>query len=100
MNHMQYERVYARHSSINVQVEQNAEPAAQAVSDQGIRPAGKAVAENAEPMAKQVTDGGIRQAGQAVSDSAVPMTKDTMRGQVCRSWNLNGVVYQRYKNSK
>jgi hypothetical protein len=65
-----------------LQVEQNAEPAAQAASDQAIRPAGKAVAENAEPVAKQVTDGGLRPAGKAVSENAVPMTQQAMRGQV------------------
>ena len=64
------------------QVEENAEPAAQAVSDQAIRPAGKAVAENAEPMAKRVTDGALRPAGKAVSDNAVPMTNSVMRDQV------------------
>ena len=45
-----------------MQVEQNAEPAAQAVSDQAIRPAGKAVAENAGPAAKSATDSTIRPA--------------------------------------
>jgi hypothetical protein len=64
-----------------IQVKDNAEPAAQAVSDQAIRPAGKAVAQNAEPAAKQVTDGVLRPAGQAVSDNAVPMTKSVMRDQ-------------------
>ena len=65
-----------------MQVEQNAEPAAQAVSDQAIRPAGKAVAENAGPAAKSATDTTIRPAGQAVSDNAVPVTKSAMRDQV------------------
>lgn len=67
---------------MHVQVEENAEPAAQAVSDQALRPAGKAVAENAEPMAKNITDGALRPAGQAVSDNAVPMTNSVMREQV------------------
>lgn len=65
------------------QVEQNAEPAAQAASDQAIRPAGKAVKENAGPAAKSAADSTIRPAGQAVSDNAVPMTKSAMRDQVC-----------------
>ena len=65
-----------------LQVEQNAEPAAQAASDQAIRPAGKAVAENARPAAKAATDNAIRPAGQAVSDNAVPVTKSVMRDQV------------------
>ena len=65
-----------------VQVEQNAEPAAQAASDKAIRPAGKAVAENAGPAAKSATDSTIRPAGQAVSDNAVPVTKSAMRDQV------------------
>ena len=65
------------------QVGQNAEPAAQAASDQAIRPAGKAVKENAGPAAKSAADSTIRPAGQAVSDNAVPMTKSAMRDQVC-----------------
>ena len=64
-------------------MEQNAEPAAQAASDQAIRPAGKAVKENAGPAAKSAADSTIRPAGQAVSDNAVPMTKSAMRDQVC-----------------
>lgn len=72
-------------------MEQNAEPAAQAVSDQAIRPAGKAMADNAKPAAKGVTDNAVRPAGQAVSDNAVPMTKSAMRDQVsclscCTGW--------------
>lgn len=59
----------------------NAEPSAQAVADQALRPAGKAVAKNAEPAAKQVTDGALRPAGKAVADNAVPMTKSVMRDQ-------------------
>ncbi len=65
------------------QVEQNAEPAAQAASDKAIRPAGKAIKENAGPAAKSAADSTIRPAGQAVSDNAVPMTKSAMRDQVC-----------------
>ena len=72
-----------------VQVEENAEPAAQAVSDQAIRPAGKAVAENAGPAAKSATDSTIRPAGQAVSDNAVPVTKSAMRDQVGSSMRLS-----------
>lgn len=64
-------------------MEQNAEPAAQAASDQAIRPAGKAIKENAGPAAKSAADSTIRPAGQAVSDNAVPMTKSAMRDQVC-----------------
>ena len=71
------------------QVEQNAEPAAQAVSDQAIRPAGKAVAENAGPAAKSATDSTIRPAGHAVSDNAMPVTKSAMRDQVGSSWGLS-----------
>lgn len=68
-----------------MQVEANAEPAAQAVSDQALRPAAAAVKENAQPAAKQVTDGALRPAGQAVSDNAVPMTRSAMRDQVFSS---------------
>ena len=64
-------------------MEQNAEPAAQAASDQAIRPAGKAVKENAGPAAKSAADSTIRPAGQAVSDNAVPVARSAMRDQVC-----------------
>lgn len=68
-----------------LQVEQNAEPAADAITEKGIKPAGKAVADNARPAADKVTEQGIKPAAQAVSDNAVPMTRDVMRGKVC-SW--------------
>ena len=74
--------------TLHVQVSENAEPAAQAVTDQALRPAGKAVAQNAEPAAKSVTDGALRPAGQAVSDNAVPMTKSVMRDQASPSMSL------------
>ena len=64
------------------QVADNAEPAADAAVEQGIKPAGEAVAKNARPVAEQATKGYIRPAGEAVSKNAVPMTKGVMRDQV------------------
>ena len=79
-----------------MQVEENAEPAAQAVTEKGIKPAGKAVADNARPAADQVTEQGIKPAAQAVSDNAVPMTRDVMRGKVCLTWLSVALLYEGY----
>jgi hypothetical protein len=82
------------------QVEQNAEPAAQAASDQAIRPAGKAVAENARPTAKAATDNAIRPAGQAVSDNAVPVTKSAMRDQVGSCTRRLGSTFETLRSGR
>ena len=66
------------------QVEENAEPMADAAVEKGIKPAGEAVAQNARPVAEKATKGYIRPAGEAVSKNAVPMTKGVMRDQVGR----------------